>query len=89
MNRGTGRAGHTMSRPPVVNREISWLPFNERALQEVVDASAADVIVHAADVYLSVMKWGRITRMYVPRVGLSDGIVHLVYDRYQRRAARP
>ena len=48
----------------------------------------ADVIVYAAEVYLSVMKWGRIDSIFVPQVGLSDGIVHLLYERHRRGRVR-
>jgi len=47
----------------------------------------ADVIVPAAEIYLAVMKWARVKRMYVPQVGLSDGIVHVLYERHRPRPA--
>ena len=35
----------------------------------------ADVIIPACEIYLSVMKWGGIKQMYVPSVGMVDGII--------------
>jgi hypothetical protein len=29
------------------------------------------------------MKWARAKRMFVPQFGLSDGIVHVLYDRHR------
>jgi len=42
----------------------------------------ADVIVHATDIYLNVMKWCRIDHLIVPKIGVADGIIHLLYERY-------
>jgi exopolyphosphatase/guanosine-5'-triphosphate,3'-diphosphate pyrophosphatase len=41
----------------------------------------ADVIVPAARIYLSIMKWSKIKRLYVPQIGLADGLVRLLYER--------
>ena len=41
----------------------------------------ADVIVPAARIYLSIMKWSKIKRLYVPQIGLVDGLVRLLYER--------
>jgi exopolyphosphatase/guanosine-5'-triphosphate,3'-diphosphate pyrophosphatase len=41
----------------------------------------ADVIIPASEIYLSVMKWGGVKQIYVPRVGLVDGIIQLLIDK--------
>ncbi len=41
----------------------------------------ADVIIPAAEIYLSVMKWGGVKQIFVPRVGLVDGIIQLLIDK--------
>lgn len=41
----------------------------------------ADVIVHAAKIYITIMKVADIEDIFVPQIGLSDGIVHDLYDR--------
>jgi exopolyphosphatase/guanosine-5'-triphosphate,3'-diphosphate pyrophosphatase len=48
----------------------------------------ADVIIPASEIYLSVMKWAKAKRMFVPQFGLSDGIVHILYARH-REASQP
>jgi len=40
----------------------------------------ADVIIPASEIYLSVMKWGGVKQIFVPRVGLVDGIIQLLID---------
>ncbi len=62
--------------------------LEERIVTLGLRPDRADVIVYAADVYLSVMKWGKISKIFVPEVGLSDGIVHLLYEKHHRRAIR-
>ena len=46
-----------------------------------------DVIIPALDIYLKIMKWAGIDAIYVPQVGLADGIVRILYDRY--KASQP
>lgn len=41
----------------------------------------ADVIVVAADIYLSILKWAGVKRMYVPVMGLSDGLINVLYEK--------
>ena len=41
----------------------------------------ADVIIPASEIYLSVMKWGGVKQIYVPRVGLVDGIIQMLIDK--------
>lgn len=41
----------------------------------------ADVIIPAAEIYISVMKWGGIKQMYVPRVGMVDGIIQTLIEK--------
>ena len=41
----------------------------------------ADVIIPAAEIYMSVMKWGGIKHMYVPSVGMVDGIIQTLIEK--------
>ncbi|RZA01631.1 MAG: exopolyphosphatase [Sphingobacteriaceae bacterium] len=40
----------------------------------------ADVIIPACEIYLSVMKWGGIKQIYVPSVGMVDGIIQTLIE---------
>lgn len=46
----------------------------------------ADVIIPALDIYLSVMKWAGIADIIVPNIGLADGIIHLLAEKYRKLA---
>lgn len=45
----------------------------------------ADVIIPASKIYYSVMKWGHIDQMHVPRLGLADGIIHVLYQKHMEK----
>lgn len=43
----------------------------------------ADVIVPAGEIFLNIMKFVGATKIYVPKIGLSDGMVREVYKEYK------
>lgn len=45
----------------------------------------ADVIVPASKILLAIMKSARIQSMIVPEIGLSDGIVHGLYQKHKKK----
>ncbi len=45
----------------------------------------ADVIVHAAKIYTTIMKVAEIEDIFIPQIGLSDGIVHDLYDKMKKK----
>lgn len=40
----------------------------------------ADVIVPALLIYTNVMRWAESEEIYVPKIGLADGLIHNLYD---------
>lgn len=56
--------------------------YQERIERLDLKPDRADVIIPAAKIFLSVMKNSDIDRVFVPQVGLSDGLVHKMYDDY-------
>lgn len=57
--------------------------YEERITELNLNQDRADVIVPAAKIYLSAMKWTRARRIYVPKIGLSDGIIKSLYQEYK------
>lgn len=45
----------------------------------------ADVIIPAAEIFLTVMKFGRLKNIVAPRVGLADGIIQTLIDRNKEK----
>lgn len=56
--------------------------YQERIERLDLKPDRADVIIPAAKIFLSVMKNADIERVFVPQVGLSDGLVHAMYENY-------
>ena len=40
----------------------------------------ADVIVPALLIYINVMRWVDCEEIYVPKIGLADGLIHHLYE---------
>lgn len=53
--------------------------YEERITQMDLNQDRADVIIPATRIYLSAMKWSGAKDCYVPKIGLSDGIIKSVY----------
>jgi len=62
--------------------------YEERITELNLNQDRADVIVPAAKIYLSAMKWTRARRIYVPKIGLSDGIIRSLYQESREEATR-
>lgn len=56
--------------------------YQERIERLDLKPDRADVIVPAAKIFLTVMKTADIERIYVPQIGLSDGLVHELYEKH-------
>ncbi len=59
--------------------------YQERVERLGLKPDRADVIVPAAKIFLTVMKTADIERIYVPQIGLSDGLVHELYENYSSK----
>ena len=57
--------------------------YEERICDLGLKPDRADVIIPATKIFLTVMKHAEIEKMYVPQIGLSDGIVHLLYEKHK------
>ena len=59
--------------------------YNERVEVLGLKPDRADVIVHAAKIFITIMKTADMETIFVPQIGLSDGIVHDLYEKYNRK----
>lgn len=64
---------------------LNSLTFRERLLEMGLRQDRADVITPASKIYKSVVDWGGISRLYVPKVaGLSVGIIKELYKQNKK-----
>lgn len=58
---------------------LNAMSYDERVSELALNPDRADVIVPATKIYLNAMKWSGARNIYVPKIGLSDGIVKAMY----------
>jgi exopolyphosphatase/guanosine-5'-triphosphate,3'-diphosphate pyrophosphatase len=60
-------------------QKLSTMTYEQRITELGLNPDRADVIIPATRIYLNAMKWSGARQMYVPKIGLSDGIVKAMY----------
>ena len=65
--------------------QLEKLNYEERILKFELNPDRADVIVPAAKIYLKALEWSGGQKIYVPRFGLSDGMIKNMYKNYDSR----
>ncbi len=58
---------------------LNALSYEQRISQLALNPDRADVIIPALKVYINAMKWSGARSIYVPKIGLSDGIIKAMY----------
>ncbi|GAA0744353.1 exopolyphosphatase [Gaetbulibacter jejuensis] len=59
--------------------KLQTYSYEERITELDLNQDRADVIIPATRIYLSAMKWSGAKDIYVPKIGLSDGIIKSMY----------
>jgi exopolyphosphatase / guanosine-5'-triphosphate,3'-diphosphate pyrophosphatase len=65
-------------------KEFSSMSLTQRISLYKLREDRADVIVPALLIYINVMKWADTEEIFVPKIGLADGLVHILYDRLRK-----
>ncbi len=60
-------------------QHLNSLTYEQRIAELAMNTDRADVIIPATKIYLNAMKWSGARHIYVPKIGLSDGIVKALY----------
>ncbi|WP_459209626.1 Ppx/GppA phosphatase family protein [Aquimarina rhabdastrellae] len=63
---------------------LNSLSYEDRIWQLKLNPDRADVIIPAARIYLSAMKWSGARKIHVPKIGLSDGIIKSLYNKSKK-----
>lgn len=78
-------SGKNQERPltqSYLNQQLKYLnslSYEERISTLGLNTDRADVIIPAIKIYAHAMKWSNAKHLYVPKIGLSDGIVKAMY----------
>jgi exopolyphosphatase/guanosine-5'-triphosphate,3'-diphosphate pyrophosphatase len=60
---------------------IEGLDVESRITEMGLNFDRADVITFGLDIYLKAMKWSGCERIYVPKIGVSDGLIRDLYHK--------
>ena len=61
-------------------KEFSNLSLSQRISLHRLREDRADVIVPALLIYINVMRWAEAEEIFVPKIGLADGLIHNLYE---------
>ncbi len=61
-------------------KEFSNLSMAQRISLYKMREDRADVIVPALLIYINVLRWADANEIYVPKIGLADGLIHNLYE---------
>ena len=61
-------------------KEFSILSLDQRISLYKFREDRADVIVPALLIYINVMRWADANEIFVPKIGLADGLIHTLYE---------
>jgi exopolyphosphatase/guanosine-5'-triphosphate,3'-diphosphate pyrophosphatase len=61
-------------------KEFSTMTLAQRMSLYKLREDRADVIVPALLIYINVMRWADADEIFVPKIGLADGLIHTLYE---------
>jgi len=64
--------------------ELKMFSYEELMINYDMNPDRADVIIPAATIFLSIMEWAKAEIIHVPKIGVTDGIVHQLYKEYHQ-----
>ena len=67
-------------------KDLLSLSYEERIISYGLNTDRADVIVPAAKIYLKALEWSGGQKIYVPRFGLSDGMIKYIYNKLKKKS---
>lgn len=67
-------------------KEFSAVTIEQRIKLYKLREDRADVIVPALQIYINVMRWADMDEIYVPKIGLADGLIQSLYEEIKNGA---
>ena len=63
-------------------QDLKKLSYEERILRYNLNLDRADVILPALEIYLKALKWSGATKVFVPKIGLSNGMIKMMHKKH-------
>ena len=63
-------------------QDLKMLTYEQRILKYNLNIDRADVILPALEIYLKALKWSGATKVFVPKIGLADGMIKMMYKKF-------
>ena len=67
------------------DEKLNSYTYEERITELDLKNDRADVIIPASKIYVNSMKWAKANWIYVPKIGLADGIIKSLYNESKRK----
>ncbi|MCC7050202.1 MAG: exopolyphosphatase, partial [Bacteroidia bacterium] len=71
-----------------IEETLKKYTYQERVELLGLNPDRADVIIPASDIFIFIMKLFKIKKIYVPEIGLADGLIHLLYEEYKAKKSK-
>ena len=63
-----------------IYNKLKVLTYEERIVKLGLNPDRSDVIIPATELFLKTLQWSGAKVIYVPKVGLSDGMIRELYN---------
>jgi len=67
------------------HKELSSVTLADRIIKYSLREDRADVIVPALLIYINVMRWANAEIIFVPKIGLADGLIRHLWEEVKRK----
>ncbi len=64
-----------------IYNSLTKMTNEERIINFDLNPDRSDVIIPAAQIFLKTLEWSRSTEIYVPKIGLADGMVRFLFKK--------
>lgn len=68
------------------HKEFAALTVEERMHRYKLREDRADVLVPALEIFNKIMNWTDISKIFVPKISVADGLIHSIYEQVKNKA---
>ena len=62
-----------------IYKKLTSMSYASRIIDLGLNPDRSDVILPATEIYLRAMRWSQAKRIYVPKIGLTDGMIRELF----------